>query len=154
MERSPTFLRERVEPSPPMRDCVSASPDAGPNSQCVQKITAHGGLMLHKEHTIDCRHIYDKVPILNHIRISKAPKCPVAGMLGLLPCAIAFSIHKVLASVYLFNQVAQMSYMQRGLSMIPASLWKSKSYVHRAVVLKCCRHRGYLGSGGGHNGWR
>ncbi|KAL5230327.1 hypothetical protein ABZP36_029103 [Zizania latifolia] len=28
---------------------------------------------------VDCRHIYDKVPIMHYIRTKKSPKCPIAG---------------------------------------------------------------------------
>ena len=60
--------------------------------------------------SIDCKHIYDKDAIISYIRSCKAtPKCPVAGMLQFL-CTSAISFHKVIASVYLSNQVARSSY--------------------------------------------
>ncbi|VAH10565.1 unnamed protein product [Triticum turgidum subsp. durum] len=39
---------------------------------------------------MDCRHIYDKDPIMSHIRRSKAPNCPVAGCPAVLQVARIF----------------------------------------------------------------
>ncbi|CAM0953895.1 unnamed protein product [Alopecurus aequalis] len=44
---------------------------------------------------IECRHIYDRDPIIRHIRLSKAPKCPVAG------CPRVLSAAKLVCDAYL-----------------------------------------------------
>uniref|UniRef100_A0ACD5WIU1 Uncharacterized protein n=1 Tax=Avena sativa TaxID=4498 RepID=A0ACD5WIU1_AVESA len=50
----------------------------------------------------DCRHIYDKDPIINYIRRSKAPNCPVAG------CPKVLHVARIVSDAYLLMEIEEL----------------------------------------------
>ncbi|KAM0882755.1 hypothetical protein ACQ4PT_032057 [Festuca glaucescens] len=52
--------------------------------------------------SMDCRHIYDKIPILDHIRRSKALNCPVAG------CPKVLHVAKLVCDEYLLMEIEEL----------------------------------------------
>lgn len=57
---------------------------------------------------IDCRHIYDKGPIMDHIRRTKAPKCPVAG------CPRVLHVASVICDDFLLMEIEELRSSNRG----------------------------------------